>query len=95
MFRAVINAVVWILNACAVIALVAAGLGIVNTLLMSVQERTREIGLMKAVGMSGGRVFCLFSLEAVFIGFLGAVVGAVTGVVGGSALSGALAEGFL
>jgi putative ABC transport system permease protein len=95
MFRAVINAIVWILNACAVIALVAAGLGIVNTLLMSVQERTREIGLMKAMGMSGGRVFGLFSLEAVFIGFLGAVVGAVTGVVGGSALSGALADGFL
>ena len=95
MFRAVINAIVWILNACAVIALVAAGLGIVNTLLMSVQERTREIGLMKAMGMSGGRVFGLFSLEAVFIGFLGAVVGAVTGVVVGSALSGALADGFL
>ena len=95
MFRAVINAIVWILNACAVIALVAAGLGIVNTLLMSVQERTREIGLMKAMGMSGPTVFGLFSLEAVFIGFLGAVIGAAVGVAGGSYLSGVLAEGFL
>lgn len=95
MFRTVINAVVWILNACAVIALVAAGLGIVNTLLMSVQERTREIGLMKAMGMSGGKVFGLFSLEAVVIGLLGAVLGACTAVAVGSYLTRVLSEGFL
>ncbi|MFF0944915.1 ABC transporter permease [Kocuria sp. CPCC 205300] len=95
MFRAVIDAVVWILNACAVIALLAASLGIINTLLMSVQERTRQIGLMKALGMSGPKVFGLFSLEAVFIGLLGALIGATTGVVGGTWLSGVLAEGLL
>jgi putative ABC transport system permease protein len=95
MFRAVINGIVWILNTSAVIALLAAGLGIVNTLLMSVQERTREIGLMKAMGMSGGRVFGLFSLEAVFIGFLGAALGAVAGVTAGSFASRALAGGLL
>ncbi len=43
---------------------------------MSVQERTREIGLMKAMGMGGGKVYTLFSLEAVFIGFLGSAIGA-------------------
>ncbi|MEX5295685.1 ABC transporter permease [Kocuria sp. CPCC 205268] len=95
MFRTVINAVVWILNACAVIALLAAGLGIVNTLLMSVQERTREIGLMKAMGMGGPRVFGLFSLESVFIGLLGAVLGAAAGVATGTWLTRVLAEGFL
>ena len=95
MFRTVINAIIWILNACAIIALIAAGLGIVNTLLMSVQERTREIGLMKAMGMSGPKVFGLFSLEAVFIGLLGAVLGAATGVAAGSYLTRVLAEGFL
>jgi len=95
MFRTVINAIIWILNACAIIALIAAGLGIVNTLLMSVQERTREIGLMKAMGMSGPKVFGLFSLEAVFIGLLGAVLGAATGVAAGTYLTQVLAEGFL
>jgi putative ABC transport system permease protein len=93
-FTAVIDAIVLVLNAFAVIALLAAGFGIVNTLLMSVQERTREIGLMKAMGMGSGRVFGLFSLEAVFIGFLGSAIGTGTGILAGTAasqvLSGAL-----
>ncbi|KLU10537.1 ABC transporter permease [Kocuria sp. SM24M-10] len=95
MFRTVIDAVIWILNTCAVIALLAASLGIVNTLLMSVQERIREIGLMKALGTSGAKVFGLFSLEAVFIGLLGAVLGVTTAVVAGSWVARWLAEGFL
>ena len=69
------------------IALLAASFGIVNTLLMSVQERTREIGLMKAMGMGSGKVFGLFSLEAVFIGFLGSAIGAGIGILAGSAIS--------
>ena len=75
-FKSVIDGIVLVLNAFAVIALLAASFGIVNTLLMSVQERTREIGLMKAMGMGSGKVFGLFSMEAVFIGFLGSAIGA-------------------
>ena len=67
------------LDAFAVIALIAAGFGIINTLLMSVQERTREIGLMKAMGLGGGRIFAMFSIEAIFIGFLGSAIGAAIG----------------
>lgn len=89
-FTAVIDAIVLVLNAFAVIALLAASFGIVNTLLMSVQERTREIGLMKAMGMGNGKVFGLFSLEAVFIGFLGSAIGAGIGMLVGSAVSSAL-----
>jgi len=92
-FKAVIDAIVLVLNAFAVIALLAASFGIVNTLLMSVQERTREIGLMKAMGMGSGKVFGLFSLEAIFIGFLGSAIGAGIGMLVGSAVSSALAGG--
>nr|WP_236778796.1 FtsX-like permease family protein [Agromyces seonyuensis] len=90
-FKTVIDAIVLVLNAFAVIALVAAGFGIVNTLLMSVQERTREIGLMKAMGMSSGKVFGLFSTEATFIGLLGAAVGVGAGMAVGLGLGNVLA----
>lgn len=89
-FKAVIDGIVLVLNAFAAIALLAASFGIVNTLYMSVQERTREIGLMKAVGMGSGRVFSLFSLEAVFIGFLGSLIGAGIAMAVGAGISGAL-----
>ena len=92
-FKSVIDAIVLVLNAFAAIALLAASFGIVNTLLMSVQERTREIGLMKAMGMGSGKVFALFSLEAVFIGFLGSAIGAGIGMLVGGAISSSLASG--
>ena len=95
MFKSVIDGIILVLNAFAFIALLAAGFGIINTLLMSVQERTREIGLMKAMGMSGGRIFALFSLEAVFIGFLGSAIGAGVAMAVGSLISSVLAGGFL
>ncbi|MEE1622386.1 ABC transporter permease [Zafaria sp. J156] len=91
-FQTVISGIIGVLNAFAVIALVAAGFGIVNTLLMSVQERTREIGLMKAMGMGSGKVFGLFSLEAVFIGFLGSALGAGVAIGAGTLISNALAD---
>lgn len=94
-FTSVIDTIILVLNGFAVIALLAAGFGIVNTLLMSVQERTREIGLMKAVGMSSGRVFALFSTEAAFIGLLGSVVGVLGAVVAGRVVSRRLADSFL
>lgn len=82
--KGIINTVTWVLNGFALIALLAASFGIVNTLLMSVQERTREIGLMKALGMSGGKIFGLFSAEAVLIGLIGSVLGVIGGVATGS-----------
>ncbi|KEP75420.1 permease [Microbacterium sp. SUBG005] len=91
-FKAVIDGIVLVLNAFAVIALLAASFGIVNTLLMSVQERTREIGLMKAMGMGSGRVFSLFSLEAVMLGLLGSLIGAVVAIGVGTAVSAQLGQ---
>lgn len=94
-FKTVVDGIVLVLNAFAVIALLAASFGIVNTLLMSVQERTREIGLMKAMGMSSGRIFTLFSLEAAFIGFLGSAIGAVFAIIAGTGISQALSGSLL
>lgn len=91
-FQTVISGIIGVLDAFAVIALIAAGFGIINTLLMSVQERTREIGLMKAMGMGGGKVYGLFSMEAVFIGFLGSAIGAAVGIALGALISSVLSN---
>ncbi|MBO4855383.1 FtsX-like permease family protein [Candidatus Saccharibacteria bacterium] len=66
------------------IALIAAAIGIINTLFMSVQERTREIGLDKALGMSSLRVFISFSLEAIMLGFWGSVFGITVSIILGN-----------
>jgi putative ABC transport system permease protein len=91
--QTVITGITGVLDAFAIVALLAAAFGIVNTLLMSVQERTREVGLMKAMGMSNGRVFALFSLEAAFIGLLGSVIGVIAAMLVGLPLNAALAAG--
>jgi len=79
-FKQVIDAMIMVLNFFAAIALLAASFGIVNTLLMAVQERTKEIGLMKAMGMGSGKVFLLFSIEAVLLGFWGSLLGSLAGI---------------
>ena len=61
------------------IALIAAAFGIVNTQLMSVYERTREIGLFKALGMSNRAVGSIFAFEATWVGLLGGLLGVLTG----------------
>lgn len=94
-FDTVINVITYVLNGFALIALLAAGFGIVNTLLMSVQERTREIGLMKAMGMSERKIFTLFSVEAVLIGFWGSVVGILGSMAVGFSINSVLSEGVL
>lgn len=94
-FRSVIDTVVLILNGFAVLALLAAGLGIVNTLLMSVKERTREIGLMKAMGMGSGSIFAMFSLEAILIGLIGTALGVGSAVFVGTVVSSVLSGGVL
>lgn len=76
----VINGVVLALDAFGIIALLAASFGIINTLLMAVQERTKEIGLMKAMGMGSGRIFLLFSAEAILLGFWGSLLGSLAAI---------------
>ncbi len=61
------------------ISLVVGGIGIMNSMITAVLERTREIGLMKALGASNQRVLILFVLEAGFIGMIGGIIGVILG----------------
>jgi len=67
------------LNLCAFIFLFVSLLGVVNTMLMSAFERTREIGTMMAVGVRRQQILSLFLLEAALLGLLGGVFGAAAG----------------
>lgn len=91
----VVNAITAGLNVVGIIALLAASFGIVNTLLMSVYERTKEIGLMKALGMSRRKVFGLFAIEAVLVGFWGSIVAVSAATLASLAVSNLAAETFL
>lgn len=82
--KAFFDVVIAVFNIFGLIALLAAAIGIINTLLMSVQERTREIGLDKALGMSSGKIFLSFSVEAVALGFWGSVMGTVVSMIAGN-----------
>jgi putative ABC transport system permease protein len=68
-----------VLAAVGMIALVVAALGIVNTMVMSILERTREIGIMKAVGAGDGDIKRIFFFESGAIGLLGGAAGCVLG----------------
>lgn len=70
-----------------VIALIASIFGIINTQYISVLERTREIGLMKALGMRGRSVSRLFQFEAAWIGFLGGIIGSAIAIIAGLSLN--------
>jgi len=67
------------LGAIGAIALIVAGLGIINTMVMSILERTREIGIMKAIGGSETEIKMIFFVEAAVIGLIGGIFGLILG----------------
>ena len=83
------------LSTFGIIALVVAAIGIINTLMMAVYERTREIGVMKAVGATKGAVRLLFTAEGGALGFMGGIVGSGTAWILGQLLNTIGARTFL
>lgn len=76
-----VNQLLYIIYGLLALAIVIAVIGIVNTLGLSVIERTREIGLLRAIGMSRARLRRMITLESVAIAVLGAVLGMALGLV--------------
>jgi putative ABC transport system permease protein len=87
-----INQFLYIIYALLGLAIIIAVLGIVNTLALSVIERTREVGLLRAVGLSRRQLRRMIRLESVSISLLGAVLGMAMGIGFGIALQRAIAD---
>ncbi len=91
-----INQVVAFVYVLLALAIVISLLGIVTTLVLSIHERTRELGLLRAVGMSRRQVRTMVRYEAVITALIGAILGMVLGVVFAALMSAPLAdEGFV
>ncbi|HCB06156.1 MAG TPA: ABC transporter permease [Nocardioides bacterium] len=90
--RAPIDRIIYIIYVLLIFAVVIAILGIVNTLALSVIERTREIGLLRAVGVSRRQLRLMIRLESVVIAVLGAVLGVGLGIAFGVTLMYALRD---
>jgi putative ABC transport system permease protein len=75
----VVGSIQAVLGGIAAISLVVAGIGIINTMTISVMERTREIGVMKAIGAKSKHVLLMFISEAVFTGLIGGLLGVLVG----------------
>ncbi len=75
-----------VFDALAIVAVIVAALGIVNTLTMGVVERIREIGVLRAIGMSRRQVMRMVVVEAALLGIVGVVLGSIAGLAAGAVL---------
>jgi len=70
-----------ILLGVAAISLLVGGIGIMNTMYTSVIERTREIGILKAIGAKNSHILILFLIESGLLGIIGGIIGAILGII--------------
>lgn len=85
--RQQLTIIILILSASVVLAILVGGLSTINTMVMSVTERTREIGLKKALGAGDWDIVAEFLFEAAFIGAVGGTLGILGGWAGGQAIN--------
>ncbi len=81
-FSAILTALTLALAAIAAVSLSVAGLGVMNVMLVSVSERTSEIGLMRSIGVARRQVLQVFLIEAIMLSALGGLVGLAVGLAG-------------
>ncbi len=91
-FSSITSVLTVFLGAIAAISLLVGGIGIMNIMLVSVTERTREIGLRKAIGATSSAILSQFLMEAIFLSFIGGVIGIIIGVGGAYLISLAVAD---
>ncbi|MFI0980625.1 ABC transporter permease [Streptomyces sp. NPDC021093] len=82
-FRTMLDRMVMIAAVLLAFTMAIAALGVAATLMLGVDERTREIGMLRAIGLSGGQLRAMLTLEAVLLSLTGAIAGSVLGLVYG------------
>ena len=89
---AAVDQIFGLVSVLMMLALAIAVLGVANTLALSISERTRELGLLRAVGMARGQVAAMVQLEALLVTALAVVAGVGLGLLAGLAMVGALSQ---
>jgi putative ABC transport system permease protein len=81
MTSSIFSILTFVVGGIASISLVVAGVGIANTMFISVMERTKEIGVMKAIGATDYNVMEIFLIESGMLGFIGGAIGCIIGYI--------------
>ena len=89
----IVNSVNVTLQLVAAVSLLAAAFGIVNTMMTAISERRREIGILRAMGGTGGTIFKIFLVESSLYGLFGGIVGVVFGLIASLFASPLIAQG--
>ena len=85
-FNSILGIITTFISFVAAISLLVGGIGVMNIMLVSVTERTREIGIRKSLGARTGSILLQFLAEAAIITLLGGLIGIVLGILGGNAI---------